>query len=302
MIVHADDFGITLAQAQSLLTLSKASDKSNPLSSVSIFANSPVFYYSAKLLHSSVENKTMKVSLHLNLVEGAPCTAPGKIPLLIGERKTFCHSFIGLLQMSLGPRRSALYQQIVQEFDAQIKTFLRVFPEQQHSLRVDSHQHTHMIPLVFDALQETIQINNCTLEHVRIPVEDLTLYAQFGLKHMIPWQNRLKNSVLSYLSRHAKKQLSNRNITSSFCGIAFSGSMYQMTPELLFALEEQAHQNHQELEVLYHPITVPLASCLDPENLPFATACASDGRDKEAQSLLDIKETLYCATRSSAHR
>ena len=123
--------------------------------------------------------------------------------------------------MSLGPRRSALYQQIVQEFDAQIKTFLRVFPEQQHSLRVDSHQHTHMIPLVFDALQETIQINNCTLEHVRIPVEDLTLYAQFGLKHMIPWQNRLKNSVLSYLSRHAKNNYRTETLRHHFAELLF---------------------------------------------------------------------------------
>ena len=41
--MHADDFGITLAQAQSLLALSKASDKSNPFQVLAFLRTAPCF-------------------------------------------------------------------------------------------------------------------------------------------------------------------------------------------------------------------------------------------------------------------
>ena len=43
MIVHADDFGITVSQARAVLDLSSACDGQGALNSVSIFANSPAF-------------------------------------------------------------------------------------------------------------------------------------------------------------------------------------------------------------------------------------------------------------------
>ena len=49
MIVHADDFGITVSQARAVLDLSSACDGQGALNSVSIFANSPAFEESAAL-------------------------------------------------------------------------------------------------------------------------------------------------------------------------------------------------------------------------------------------------------------
>ena len=52
-----------------------------------------------------------------------------------------------------------------------------------------------------------------------------------------------------------------------------------------------ATQAGKELELLFHPVSVPIHQCLDPHNKPFARACASVDRDEEAQKLLEIRIT-----------
>ena len=53
-------------------------------------------------------------------------------------------------------------------------------------------------------------------------------------------------------------------------------------------MEARAAEQGRDLEVLFHPISVPIEQCLDPENLPFAQACASPNRDAEAELIASL--------------
>lgn len=282
MLIHADDFEITLTQAQKILALSSACDGKGALNSVSIFANSPVFEDVAQLAKPWVSRGTLRMALHLNLVEGKPCSNATDIPLLVGAHATFTHDFMSILLMSVSPKRDKLFEQLVAECRAQLQCYLKAFPEQQSTLHIDSHQHTHAIPLVFDALLEACKQCNCTITRLRIPTEVFQPYCESGYIQYITWANRAKNTLLTQLCRTIPQKIPNSCITSYFCGVLFSGGMDIMDDTLLSTLAREARKQDKELEVLFHPISVPIEKCLDPENTAFTKACASDSRNKEA--------------------
>ena len=100
LIIHADDFGITVEQSKAILELSDACDGHGALSSMSMFANSPAFKECAELVRPFVDAGKIKLGLHLNIVEGHPVSNPDDVPLLVNERGTFSHSFMGYLMAS----------------------------------------------------------------------------------------------------------------------------------------------------------------------------------------------------------
>lgn len=288
MFIHADDFGITEQQAQDILSLCTTNNHEGTLNSISILANSPSFKSVACALKPAIESGGLAISLHINLVEGQPCASASEIPLLLNKRGTFKHNFIGLLLRSLEPTKTSFYSQIVIECTAQIKRYLEAFPKQQHSLCIDSHQHTHAIPLIFNALLEALSACNCTLSRIRIPTEDLSLYKKCGLQKELSWQNRLKIMLINYLCRNAEHKVPTNCAIPLFCGIGFSGEMFKITNTMINALQMKADSLNRDVELLFHPVSVPIEKCLDPLNKPFAQACASKNRDKEAQKLRDM--------------
>ena len=100
LIIHADDFGITVEQSKAILELSDACGGHGALSSMSMFANSPAFSECAELVRPFVDAGKIKLGLHLNIVEGHPVSNPDDVPLLVNERGTFSHSFMGYLMAS----------------------------------------------------------------------------------------------------------------------------------------------------------------------------------------------------------
>ena len=100
LIIHADDFGITVEQSKAILELSDACGGHGALSSMSMFANSPAFNECAELVRPFVDAGKIKLGLHLNIVEGHPVSNPDDVPLLVNERGTFSHSFMGYLMAS----------------------------------------------------------------------------------------------------------------------------------------------------------------------------------------------------------
>ena len=173
LIIHADDFGITVEQSKAILELSDACDGHGALSSMSMFANSPAFNECAELVRPFVDAGKIKLGLHLNIVEGHPVSNPDDVPLLVNERGTFSHSFTGYLMASMlrTGDRDGIREQLAREFSEQIKRYLEAFPDQRRNLRVDTHQHTHMVPLVHDALLAACRRTDCLVTAARLPVE-----------------------------------------------------------------------------------------------------------------------------------
>lgn len=285
-LFHADDFGITDAQAHAIIALSDVCGGRGALDSISVCANSPAFEKAAALAAPFVMRGSLHAGVHLNLVEGRPCSDPTSLPLLVGPRGTFCHDFVGLLRLSQGPRRDDLRREIERETAAQIRRFLKAFPNLDSRLRIDSHQHTHAIPLVFDACLAAADGCGCTLEHVRTPVEPLAphLTSMQTLKR-IPPINLAKDALLALLWHRNRGKLPIGCRTSLFCGVVLSGRMERVDADLLSTFQTLAKRRNLDLEMLFHPISIPLEDCLDPDNEPFATACSSPARDREARTL-----------------
>ena len=138
MRIHADDFGICKQQAEAILELNSSWNSKGTLNSISIFANSPYFIDSCKLIQPFVQRNEIALSLHINLVEGSPCTDADTIPILVNKRGTFKNNFATLLLFSLSPYRKQLYRAIVKECTAQINRYLEVFPEQRAKLSLSA--------------------------------------------------------------------------------------------------------------------------------------------------------------------
>lgn len=280
-VFHADDFGITPTQAHALLSLSTACGGHGALSSISLLSNSPAFAAASTAAAPFADSGVLQIALHLNLVEGRPCSNPGDIPLLVDERGMFCRDFGGIMAASLphGAHRQALREQVERECRAQIRAYLQAFPSQQGSLRVDGHQHVHVIPLVFDALLNAIDAEGCHLERFRLPAEPLSPHR---LNAQVSPVNVVKDAILGSLCRGCRDGLPPDCESPLFCGVLLSGRMDRFDRGLLRRFETLARKRSHNLEVLFHPVSVPREECLDPENDPFAAACASPSRDAEA--------------------
>lgn len=299
VLFHADDYGITEEQAKDILKLSSACGGTGALASVSIFTNSPAFDAAAALAKPFVSAGKLKIGLHLNLVEGYPVSPAGEVPLLVNDRGAFRHNFMGLLLESKGVHRRAFAQQVEKECTAQLERFLQAFPEKKAALRVDSHQHTHAIPVVTNALVRATENLGCTIEHLRAPVEPLAPHKAAAILRSelepgkpdprITPDNRAKVVLLSKLWNSKNGGAHLGLPYSLFCGVALSAHMDEMDEELLRAFAQSAAKLGVNAEVLFHPISVPVSQCLDPENTPFAQACASAARDREAKTLVALE-------------
>lgn len=279
--IHADDYGITESQARAILGLSSACGGTGALSSVSIFANSSAFPYASELARPYVASGKLKMALHLNLVEGAPCADAREIPLLVDERGMFRNDFVGLLKCSRGPARDELARQLEVEIAAQIACFLREFPQLKGAFRLDSHQHTHAVPAVFRAALIACEQEGVVLEHLRCPIEPLSPHRR--VKSKLDPVNLAKDALIASLWKRNAPLMPAGCKTSLFCGVLLSGRMDVVDSALIDAFAVEAASRHASgIEVLFHPISVPIEECLDPENEPFAQACASEGRDAEA--------------------
>ncbi len=298
VLFHADDFGITEEQAQDILALSSACGGKGALESVSIFTNSPAFEGAAALAKPFVEAGKLKMGLHLNLVEGYPVAPASEVPLLVNERGAFRHNFMGLLLESKGLHRRAFAQQIERECTAQLERFLQAFPAKRAGLRMDSHQHTHAIPVITNALVCAAGKLGCTIEHLRAPVEPLQPHKAAAILRSelepgkpdprITPDNRAKVVLLEKLWNSKNGGAGLGLPYSLFCGVALSAHMDEADEELVRAFAQSAAKRGHGAEILLHPISVPVSQCLDPENTPFAQACASAARDREAKTLVEL--------------
>lgn len=296
LIIHADDFGLTIDQSQHILACSSACGGLGALNSTSALVNSPHFPACADMIRPFVDAESLRIGLHLNVVEGPSCAPAAMVPTLTGAGGMFCLSFARLLSLSGGKDRVNLFQELACEIGAQIDTFLTAFPNQRDHLRIDSHQHFHLIPVVFDALQEALQRRHCTVEYLRIPAEPMKPYTTTSsLYSVMPPINAAKNVLLNSLWKKNRDKLPEyRTVSAVFFGLMLSGRMeYAVNPELLHKFFEEGHRRAMDVEILFHPGGVSsIGECLDPSLQGFVDFYRSPHRQQEAQALARLEELL----------
>ncbi|MDO5546548.1 MAG: ChbG/HpnK family deacetylase [Eubacteriales bacterium] len=275
--IHADDYGMVSQSNQRI----QACWENGCINGVSVMVNG-----SQPALAG--ECPAIPAALHLNLVEGRPLTPSDQVPLLVRPDGMFAHSFFGLLLLSFSGKRKELERQLYLEIEAQLMAFQRLYPALEE-LSVDSHQHTHMIPLVFHTLLRVIRDRNIRVGYLRVPAEPIVPFLlEPSLYPTYRPVNLLKNIVLNILWQFNRRAFRESGIsTAIFCGIIFSGEMDEGRLKKVFPhFCRLASRREQDLEFLFHPGAIlPGEPFLDPDKAGFCQFYLSPGRQTDADTV-----------------
>ncbi len=257
------------------------------LNKVSVFPNlDPVD------LRKISEHKSIRLSLHLNLVEGKCMANPEEITLIADKNGHLKHTFGGLLQSGLFHRKK-LEAQVYKELKAQVLFWKSILPKSV-PFSIDSHQHTHMIPAVFNALLQVLCDEEIDLKYMRIPVEPLMPYIKTpSLYFTYKPINIMKQWLLKFLWLINKPKAKKYKIpTSYFFGILFSGKMdAKRVNQILPKYQKLAKKDGRDIEVLFHPgYTNGCESDWKDKNIVFQEFYLSPNRKTEFDSVMKLSE------------
>ena len=278
----ADDYGISEG-ANSCI---ENCFKNGVLNKISVLPNGRVSDFKKRL-----SGKDAMLSLHINLVEGHPLSNPNDDDLLVSESGYFKYSFIGLLFLSLSPKRNEFEKQIYKEIQSQIKFWKEAVGENT-SVSIDSHQHTHMIPLIFKTLMRVIKEEGLKVSYLRIPDEPLlpyictpSLYFEYRPVGLV------KQWLLKIFAFINRKELKKSKIPNAyFMGILFSGKLNEVRiKNLLPHYLRLAKKHNKDIEIGFHPGNIKVGEePIDGIRQGFKKFYFSPWRDTEYDTLINL--------------
>lgn len=284
IIFHADDFGANQEVSEHILDCYRE----GALHSLSVLPNGRDLDQCMQMLMPYQDK--IKASIHFNLAEGHCLAEPSQVRLLVDERGMFHISFFKVLLWSFTGKRKELRREIELEMSAQLARMLPYVK----SVRVDSHQHYHMIPIVLKSILKAVEQSGREIEFIRIPAEPLKPF----LKHPELWRtyrpiNLVKNLVLNVLNLMDRRILKPyRGKTAVFFGILLSGGMdLQRVRRLLPEFQKIADGKDLPLEILCHPGGVEQPeSLMDVKNTDCVWFYTSEARKIEKEMLMHIRD------------
>ncbi len=266
--IHADDYALTFNTSKDMLDCMKA----GKLDSISIVPNMPCLEQCMELLYQAIPELPFLplMSVHLDFVEGSCLSDAGTVPLLADPKSRLMKLSWGkLFLLSYFPwKRAKAKKQLKREIKEQIakvqskvdkcmeiaKTHL--VPCAQCGLRIDSHQHAHMIPVVWEAIIESVEEEQYSLEYIRNSKEALSPF----LRKLSLWKtyrpvNIVKNRLLSLYSHKVDKYQRQHNMERMYLwGLVMSGHMdLHRIRVLVPGLAAEAQKKNRTLEILFHP-------------------------------------------------
>ena len=186
------------------------------------------------------------ISVHVNLMEGSCLSDPKDLPDLVDEKGHFQISWEKLFFVSYLPSRNRFKKQLKKEIELQIKAVAGAFSELNlQELRIDSHQHTHMIPVVAEALFEVLEEQGWKASYIRDAKEPFFVFLK---KTSLYKTYRPVNFV-------KQKRFRNAGMKPMYLwGLIMSGHMdEERIRQLLPNMEKKAEHNGRMLEILFHP-------------------------------------------------
>ncbi len=275
--LHADDYGETHNTCMGILELMR----SGCLDGVSILSNMQNFEDSASMLLDSVGEFPFVpyLSVHIDLVEGRSLdTVSGEgtdeMGMVTGDilpwdwKRLFLISFHIPVSDRSGHRMryKDTFDRIKHEIRLQIhrasKLIYSVYDKadnegitcKSHGLRIDSHQHAHLIPIVWKALIEVCREDDLKIEYIRTAHEPLGVF----IRHLkLTWSpvGIIKNRILALLAPKAEKYMMSLEHKPAYLwGLVMTGHMdlarlESLMPEMLKKCKSKGY----DLEINIHP-------------------------------------------------
>lgn len=253
--IHADDFALSENSDKDILQLCSE----EKLDSISIIPNLECFESAAANFLSIQEksDKKILVSVHLNFMEGKCCAEKFLLPDLVDSEGFFTASWGKLFIWNYIPSfREKIKFQLKTEILAQVRKCLDANIIDKNAIRIDSHQHPHMIPLVFDALKEAVlelENDGCKIEYIRNTQDPILLYGGKDIFSM----NTVKCLILNFYSIKVRKYLVSKKLPVNYlCGVYFSGKMDSRLKKVLPNFINKAERHNRNIELLFHPGTM----------------------------------------------
>ena len=277
----ADDYGLCSSAS---LRIKKCVDY-GILNKVSALPNMDEFD-----LNKLNDKGDIRISLHLNLVEGKCMSTPDELNLIADKSGNFRHQFGGLLKLSLFKKKE-FETQVYKEIRSQVLFWKNMLPCDM-PFCIDSHQHTHMIPSVFRMLKKVLEDEEITLEYLRIPAEPILPFLKTpSLYFTYNPVNVIKQLLLNFLWIINKKYVKNLKLpTTLFFGILFSGKMDEK--RVLKVLPKFIKMaKGRDIEVLFHPGYIDEhRENFKNKNIGFEKFYYSENRKTEFDSVIKISE------------
>ena len=301
--IHADDYALTVHTSQDMLECMKE----GVLDSFSIICNTSSFDECMEMLNQAIPSFSFLplISVHLNLVEGFALSEGLR---LIAENGVMSLGWKGVWLMAFTGKRRQLKEELKKEIKAQIDRTWEVakkcfqiaeenhIPYEQNHLRIDSHQHIHSIPIVWEALMEAIEENGYEVEYIRNPKEPLLPF----IKEISLWKsyrpvNFIKNRILMLYSKENDSYCDRNHMQKMYMwGLVMSGKMdFERIKKIYPEMLKKTERDNRRLEILFHPGTA-----LKEEHKgeiareSMEDFYLSDGRNIEKQTLLQIKNIV----------
>lgn len=195
--------------------------------------------------------------------------------------------------MKRGAGRQKLVRQLKLEIAAQLRA---VTTENDYRISaIDSHQHYHMIPLVFDSLMEVLlerEFEQPGIHQIRVPVDPAApLMHHAKMRRGVPAINWVKWCILKIYADRNKKILQSKGIEAPlFFGIFYTCEMkMEVVEALLPAYKAYADRTKQALELMFHPGNLTArAELLDERSEALAAFYMSGNRADEAECMKRI--------------
>ncbi len=258
---HADDYGMSMEQCERILSC----HREGLLNGFSIMPNSDILEEAMKL--AAPYEDEISYTVHLNLRDGRSNADKEKIPHLTDENGVYNISFGKLVIGSYLPwLRNILRKELRIEFKAQIERLAPYFKDGR--LRLDSHGHYHMVPVVFDAIVDVIKENGMDVTFIRIPRENVGLYLRHK-KEIKDFKaiNFVKVAILNTFARRNLKKypdIFSKAKPYDFMGVMLSGHMsYDNVYPVYDDAIRLAKKSGRNLEILFHPGSVHEKDALD---------------------------------------
>lgn len=266
--IHADDYALTENTSKDMLACMKA----GKLHSISIVPNTSCFEKCMEMLYNEIPDMPFLplLSVHLDFVEGRSLAGKGETPLLVREGSELMGlSWGGLFKLSYLPwKRAEAKRELKREIRAQIgrvqeavKRCMEIaqkhnIPCGQKGLRIDSHQHAHMIPVVWEAVTEVIAEEGYSPEYIRNSKEVLGAFvSEVSLWSSYRPINFVKNRLLSLYSYKVDRYCTRMGLEQMYLwGLIMSGRMdFDRIEKLYKKVSGKAQKDGRTLEILFHP-------------------------------------------------
>lgn len=205
-ILNADDFGLANGVNDGIIE----AFKNGILTSTTMMVNMPAF---DNAVTQAKQNPGLGIGIHLVATLGKPVLPYSEISSLVDDKGMFYQKYSILLKNIISGK--AKLKELKNEFSAQIEKFLKTGLEPTH---LDSHQHIHMFPSIFNIVIELCKDFN--INKIRQPNEK---YSNVGLMS----KRQIYRLTLSTLSRFANKKINKNNIytTDNCFGVLNCGNI-----------------------------------------------------------------------------